>query len=274
MRDTPGQALTPFASRQVDIHAPRAVGTIVRRLREDGLVVVDGLVTREAVARFASRVMSVVPHPHGSADGVTVIRNTGADAHLIGRSGFGMGELEAHTDRSSVPQPPRLMLLVCLRPAAEGGVSLLADGRDVLGRLSKCNTQAAVRFSTPRTAYFGTGTGHASQVFTVQAKGRVSIRLRLDGLARWSPLVQPFLPALRSAITDCQGRLRLGPGQGYLLDNHRWLHARTGFTGDRLCVRVLGDPRTPFPDGFVPESRRVLLPGFAETPTEEFPGAF
>ncbi|MFE4977674.1 TauD/TfdA family dioxygenase [Kitasatospora sp. NPDC056651] len=37
-------------------------------------------------------------------------------------------------------------------------------------------------------------------------------------------------------------RLRLAPGHGVVLDNHRLLHGRTGFSGERLTLRALGDP--------------------------------
>ncbi len=119
-------------------------------------------------------------------------------------------------------------------------------------------------FTQPRTAYFGAGAVHASQVFTVRADGRVSVRLRQDGLARWNPIVHPCLPSLRRAITGCQRRLRLQPGQGYLLDNHRWLHARTQLAGKRLCLRALGEPRTPLREGFAANSIGVKLPRTTE----------
>ncbi|MFM9442607.1 TauD/TfdA family dioxygenase [Streptomyces acidiscabies] len=269
MRDAPSRPSPPFVSHFVDIRSRHAPSTITRQLRESGLVTVDGLNSRDAVARFASRIMSVVPHPHAAPDGLTVIHNTGAHAHRVGLGAFGKGELEAHTDRAGTPLPPRLMLLVCLQPAAEGGDSLLADGRDVFSHLSGSNAEAVVRFAEPCTVHFGSGSGHASQVFTVLPKKRVSVRFRVDGLARWSPVVQPYLPALRQAIEGCQRRLRLEPGQGYLLDNHRWLHARTSFVGDRLCLRALGDPRTPFPEGFSPDSPHIILPRLVSSAPEE-----
>lgn len=92
-------------------------------------------------------------------------------------------------------------------------------------------------------------------MFTEHSDGRVSVRLRLDSLARFSPIVQSYLPCLRSALSTYQVRLPLGAGQGYLLDNERWLHAREAFTGSRLCWRALGEPRFPLPNGFVPASR-------------------
>ncbi len=35
--------------------------------------------------------------------------------------------------------------------------------------------------------------------------------------------------------------VRLEPGQGYLVDNHWWLHGRTRFEGPREIIRILAD---------------------------------
>ncbi|WP_030570283.1 TauD/TfdA family dioxygenase [Streptomyces aureocirculatus] len=249
MRPAPIQ---PFARHLVDLSAPGAESAIADRLRSRGLVTVTGLTSRTAVLEFASRIMTVVPHPDSSADGLTTIGNTGRHAWRPGHAGFGAGELAAHTDRSSIPAPPRLMLLVCARPAATGGQSLLADGQAVYHDLLRHRREGLYALSRRHTAYFGAGDGHPGQVFTVHDNATVTLRLRLDGLVRFSPIVQPYLPQLRSAITRNQIGLPLAGGQGYLLDNHRWLHARTAFTGDRVCWRALGQARFPLPFGFTP----------------------
>ncbi|WP_328869651.1 TauD/TfdA family dioxygenase [Streptomyces sp. NBC_00287] len=260
MRTSPARPGTLFTSHYVDIRGPSAAASITTRLRESGLVTVDGLMSRREVLAFASNIMTIEPHPHSAPDGLTTIHDTGTQAHRAGFAGLGRGALEAHTERAGVPEPPRLLLLVCLRPATEGGDALLADGVDVLAGLCGRGRETAVALARPRTAYFGAGAGHPSQVFTAHPERRVSVRLRQDGLARWSPVVQPYLSTLRSAIAGCQRRLRLGPGQGYLLDNHRWLHARTAFSGDRLCLRALGHPHVPLLAGFAPDFPTVLLP--------------
>ncbi|MEV5873696.1 TauD/TfdA family dioxygenase [Streptomyces sp. NPDC052101] len=249
-----------FTDHYVNLRAPHASDDIAAQLRETGLVTLDGLTTRRAVLASASRFMAITPHPHGAPDGLTLIHDTGRHAYRAGFAGFGNGELHAHTERSGSPNPPRLILLVCLQPASAGGETLLADGLDVYARLVGQNRAVAIAFSQPRTAYFGTGTGHASQVFTIQADGRISIRLRQDDLARWSPIVRPYLPHLRSAVTASQHRLTLQAGQGYLLDNHRWLHARTRFAGDRRLLRALGEPCVALPNGFTPRRAASVLP--------------
>ncbi|MFJ3804612.1 TauD/TfdA family dioxygenase [Streptomyces sp. NPDC090088] len=254
-----------FSDHYVSLRTPHAQDVIAAQLRETGLVTLDGLTTRQAVLAFATRLMTITPHPHSAPDGLTLIHNTGSHAHRAGFAGLGNGGLEPHTERSGTPAPPRLILLVCLRPSTTGGETLLTDGREVHTRLMTTSREAAVALSQPRTAYFGAGAGHATQVFTVQPDGRISIRLRQDGLARWSPIVQPYLPALRTAIADTRHRLTLGAGQGYLLDNHRWLHARTRFSGERQLLRALGEPRTPLPTGFAPHPTVSVLRGTRPT---------
>ena len=253
-----------------DMFTPHRVGfgtpeVIEQRLRRTGLIVLDGLTSRAAVLDLVSQIMTITSHRDSDDDGLTTLRDTGYHAQRPGFAGFTSAELAPHTERSGTPAPPRLMLLVCDRPAEQGGECLLTDGRSVHIDLFTRHPEAVRVLSQPRTAFFGAGEGagggHPSQVFTAGPEGRVSVRLRLDGLARWSPLVQPYLSELRAAAVAHQITLRLGAGQGYLLDNTRWLHARAAFTGPRLCRRALGEPTFSLPPGFVPDQRTATGEG-------------
>lgn len=246
----------------VDTASSSAHELIAHQLADRGLVTLTGLTSRTAMLAFASRIMSVVPHRDSESDGLTTIRRTTRFAGRPGFAGFGTDELVAHTERSGTVNPPRLMLLVCARPADTDGECVLADGQLVHSRIREEEPDALQALSQLRSAYFGNGDGHASQVFTPHADGTVALRLRQDSLARFSPLVQPYLPRLRTAIAAEQIRLPLLSGQGYLLDNWRWLHARAAFCGDRVCWRALGEPRFPLPRGFTPLPIRAghLLP--------------
>ncbi|WP_369374163.1 TauD/TfdA family dioxygenase [Streptomyces sp. cg36] len=233
-------------------HTP--VSVLADHLREAGLVTVEGLATRAAVLRFTERIMEITPHRDSDPDGLTTIYDTRRHAHQTAYAGLTSSELAAHTERSGLPLPPRLMLLVCAHPAARGGECLLTDGQAVHADLAAHRPEALEQLSTPRSAYFGGGEGHNGQVFTPHAD-RVVLRLRTDALARWSPLLTPHVPQLLAAINRHQINLPLALGQGYLLDNTRWLHARNAFTGDRLCWRALGEPLAPLlplPPGFPP----------------------
>ncbi|GHF27727.1 hypothetical protein GCM10010218_05930 [Streptomyces mashuensis] len=250
----------PYTAHYVDVQASRAEEMVRERLRDTGMITLSGFTSRTIVREFASRIMNITPHRDSDPDGLTTLRDTRRHTHLAGYGGFGNGELTPHTERSGVPEPPRLMLLVCGTPAHSGGDCLLTDGRAVYADIAARRREAIVALSKERTAFFGGGDGHATQVFTEHPDDRVSVRLRLDGLARFSPTVQSYLPDLRSALITYQVRLPLDAGQGYLIDNQRWLHARESFTGNRLCWRVLGEPRFPLPRGFAPASRSAARP--------------
>ncbi|MEU2868638.1 TauD/TfdA family dioxygenase [Streptomyces olivoreticuli] len=249
----------PFTAHFVDIQSPRAEEVIQERLRDTGMIALSGFTSRVVVLDFAARIMNVTLHRDSDPDGLTTIRDTRRHTHLAGYGGFGNGELAPHTERSGVPHPPRLMLLVCGTPAYDGGECLLTDGRAVYTDIAARRRDAVVALSQPRTAFFGGGDGHTAEIFTHHPDGRVSVRLRLDGLAKFSPVVQSYLPHLRTALESYQVRLPLGAGQGYLIDNERWLHARAAFTGKRLCWRALGEPRVPLPRGFAPASRFTVV---------------
>ncbi|MEU3096460.1 TauD/TfdA family dioxygenase [Streptomyces sp. NPDC006967] len=115
-----------------EAHVTPLVGrtsAVMELLRARGVATVEGLDTRAKVLAFAQQVMTLVPHPDSDPDALTTIRDRGAASRRPGLAGLGTGELLAHTERSSLPRPPRLMLLVCQQPAATGGDVLLTDGR-------------------------------------------------------------------------------------------------------------------------------------------------
>ncbi|MBK3583649.1 TauD/TfdA family dioxygenase [Streptomyces sp. MBT57] len=222
---------------------------IPAQLREHGIVTIGQLGSREAVRGYADRVMTLWKHPDSDADLLTTIRESGHKAWRAGQAGFGRGELAPHTERSSIPRPPRLMMLVCLRRADAGGEVVLTDGQAVHEHLTRTAPEALEHMSRPGTAFYGNGGGHASQIFTPLA-GRAVLRFRRDQLVQFSPLIQRFLPHLDEAIAAHQRVFLLEPGQGYIVDNHRYLHARAAFNGPRECVRALGEPRFPMLPGF------------------------
>jgi hypothetical protein len=219
------------------------------RLRTDGLLTFDGLRTRANVVAASRMLLRMFAHPDSEGDGLTAIRDLGADRR--GRAGLGNGAVAAHTDQAQNPVPPRLLFIACITPAATGGASMLTDGRAVYETLASEDPEALDALGSSRAAFFGAGAGHSSAIFRRNGD-RVTLRLRQDELARFAPAAEPHLPALRAAIQAHTLGLTLRPGQAYLLDNHRWLHARTAFTGNRELLRALGDPVSliALPDGF------------------------
>ncbi|MBO0808702.1 MAG: TauD/TfdA family dioxygenase [Actinobacteria bacterium] len=214
---------------------------LIRQLRDNGLSRFEGVADRAALVEAAGWLMDIYPHRDSGPDGVTVIAGEG-DSALPGRAGFTSAELRPHTDRSSVPEPPVLLMMMCATDADHGGESFAVDGRLLHDVLAAEDTAALQALSRPRSALFGGAGGYLGSVFETTADGRVKVRLRLDELARYSPDVERVLPRLAALAAGNLVSFPLRAGQGYVLNNSCWLHGRTRFTGPRVMLRLLGDP--------------------------------
>jgi alpha-ketoglutarate-dependent taurine dioxygenase len=230
-----------------DISRPQGPARMSELLTAEGLALFHGAGSRTAVLQAASAIMALRPHPDADPDGITVITDRGAAGDLPGAAGFSRRELAAHTDGSRVPRPPALLMAVCAQPADTGGGSRFTDGLAVFGELATNCPQALTAFIRPRSVLFGGADGHHGSVLTPvsgtpTATARLHLRLRLDDLATFAPDLQPWLPVLQATIARHTITVPLARCDGYILDNHRWLHAREQFTGTRILYRMLGDP--------------------------------
>ena len=107
-----------FRAHHADILDPAQEPRVLALLREHGLVTFTGITDRTALAGVARRLMSIRPHRDAGPDGVTVITDTGTTGP--GYAAFTDAELIPHTDGTSLPDPPGLLLLTCQRPASQG----------------------------------------------------------------------------------------------------------------------------------------------------------
>jgi alpha-ketoglutarate-dependent taurine dioxygenase len=230
------------AFRPIGPLAEHVVDVLVSDLASTGLAMVEGVDDERTLLWLAGSLAVVAPHRDGAPNGITLLADRGRVAGHGGLAGFGAGALAAHTDRSSLPEPPGLLIVVCRASGRTGGESILADGQAVYADLARHSPGTLAALSVPRSVLFGGTAGHLGSVITHRPDGRVSLRLRWDSLARFSPGVSRVLPDLRAAVDRHTVEIALRPGQGYVIDNHRWLHGRRAFTGSRAVYRVLGDP--------------------------------
>jgi hypothetical protein len=150
--------------------------------------------------------------------------------------------LVPHTDGTSLPDPPGLLLLACQQPASHGGNTLLTDAARITATLARQYPDALRALSAPRAAHFGTADGYLGPVYEFADPGRARIRLRFDDLVRFSADATSVIPVLRAVITQYLHTIPLRTGQGLLVSNTRWLHGRDLYTGPRVMLRILGDP--------------------------------
>ncbi|WP_326920586.1 TauD/TfdA family dioxygenase [Actinophytocola sp.] len=228
--------LDPLRRHHAEKHAAPAV------LAEHGLILLDGIADSADLWRRARSIATIVSHRDSDPDGVTTITDLGSGYLRSGFVGFTSRALNLHTDGSSAAHPPGLLMTSCRQPATTGGECTLADGKAVYDDLADSEPDALRALGAPRSVLFGGATGHLGAIFTDMADGRVALRLRLDDLAQFSPDVSQWLPVLRAAIDRHTVTFTLKAGEGYILDNRRWLHGRQAFTGQRVLHRVLGNP--------------------------------
>ena len=246
-----------------DLSGPAGLAQVIGKLREDGLATFSGIPDRTILREVAERLLRVYPHPDAGPDGITAVTSRGDD-HRPGLTGFTSAELRPHTDRSGVPEPPLLVMLACAVSAEHGGESLMVDADRLYGALAAEDEEKLGTLSRPRSALFGGPGGYLGAIFEHDVEGRVSVRLRLDRLSRFSPDVTRMIPRLVALAEENTLILPLRAGQGYILNNSRWLHGRTWFSGTRTMLRILGNP---LPDLAI---RRGFMPSYARRGCGEY----
>jgi hypothetical protein len=227
---------------------------LVAELAAHGLVLLDDVTSADHLLRLAHSIATIVPHRDSDASGLTTIADIGGQVRS-GFAGFSACALNPHTDRSGIVNPPALLMMTCKQPASTGGECVVVDGKAVYDNLAEYHPKAAKALSAPQSTLFGGAAGCLSSVFSTTGN-RIAIRLRLDDLAQFSPEATRWLPVLRAAINRHATMFRLNTGQGYILDNHRWLHGRRALTGQRVMYRVNGNPlpHLDITPGFLPKT--------------------
>jgi hypothetical protein len=144
-----------FEVNRVDIDAADIARRVAAGLVRDGLVTFEAEPTRTGVLALALRLMVPRPHRDADADGITLICHQGELATRPGYAGFGAGALDPHTELSSAPRPPALLMLTCVRAASSGDASFIVDGAAVHAELVSQAPGVAAALARPRTAMFG-----------------------------------------------------------------------------------------------------------------------
>lgn len=205
-----------LARPSIDLHRPGGLDQLTDALRAQGLAVFTGVADRAEALQLARSLIMVRRHRDGDLDGVTTIAQRADVAQRPGFAGFSDRKLLPHTEGTTLPRPPGALILICARAAHAGGDSVLVDGREVYDEIARSDPAMLQVLCEPRSAYFGGGHGHLGSIFTPARDGRVTLRLRLDHLARLSPAAPPTqIGSGRSstATRRCSGppRARVSP---------------------------------------------------------------
>ena len=155
-------------------------------------------------------------------------------------------ELFFHTDRSGWDQPPGLLLTSLQVKSETGGESLLVDSQEVIEAIRIRHPKLLGLITDSKYSSFRNDDGiFVPRPIYDEATGILRFRFD-DGIQLSASLVDAF-PTLRALIYEFARPICLETGQCYIIDNHRFLHGRTSFTGERELLRTLVYPHVPAP---------------------------
>ncbi|MFJ8039851.1 TauD/TfdA family dioxygenase [Kitasatospora sp. NPDC096147] len=238
---------TELAESDWLVAADRPVAEVARRLWEGpGMAVVRGLelaglddgACLAAGRRYLGGLGAVRPEDAGRPGDGLVVAVAGQDP----------GGLDLHTDRAMHPGPPRLLGLLCVRPAASGGESVLVSGHAVHDAL--LGTRPEVLPDLYRDFHFGDEPDLERRYPVFRRRGgRLDVQYNRYWIGRGQrERGQPLtagqlagLDAFEEVLADpgLALRVRLRRGDLLVLDNAAVLHGRTAF-GDPPGAEAVG----------------------------------
>lgn len=212
-----------------------------------------GLDTDAILEALARRGLTVRGTHFGRIEDLRTDNTTNQNTDQLGYTDVAV---DLHTDQPFLEDAPRYQMLHAIRVADEGGENILVDARAATRYLRAVDSDAfRILTTTPITFHRKQAAFEkilTSPLLRVDAEGEL-LQVR-HSYFTFAPFTLPFdatEPFYRAyqrfarIIHDPahQWRVLLQPGDFVLYDNHRTLHARTGFRGPRWVRGVYFDAK-------------------------------
>lgn len=216
-----------------------------QRLRREfdrrGLILLKGIKNSEEFLLQLGSLGRIYHHYDSLPNGLTQIKHADdiETRENTNHLGFTQEALIPHTDRSGLINPPKLLAFWIEHQSKIGGASLFVDGQQLFDEVSLQDPDAIKALTRPCSVIFKSEKGLIEgSIFHLQ-EDNFFIRFRFDRLVYLSPDVASVMPRFLEVLKRCTIKKRLASDEGYLIDNHRWLHGRTHFSGARSAYRLL-----------------------------------
>jgi alpha-ketoglutarate-dependent taurine dioxygenase len=194
----------------------------------------------EEVEHEFKKLGPLATHPNSEGSSATPLVATGGRTYGRGERGFSNCSLLPHTDQSLRDPPLAYLALLCVVPAIVGGSSLFVDAKLVYGKLKREFPHYLEQLSDPELFFHRfDDTFSAVPIFSVTQCGRTIVRARLDELGFASLAGSEALLKFKEIVDEYTVNIQLKPGDGFILNNSRWLHGRLDFHGERKFLRYL-----------------------------------
>ncbi len=205
--------------------------------------------TERIVDAFARAGLRVISTHFGRIEDLRTDNTTNANTDQLG---YTDAPVDLHTDQPFIDSPPRIQLLQCIRPAREGGENYVVDAFAVARVLAAKDraqrellSRVPVRFHRKQKAFESLV---VSPILSESSRGNIvrysyftmePHNLPFEELEAFYRAYDRYARLVRDR--RYQVRFTLGPGDFLVYDNHRMLHARTGFSGSRWLRGIYFD---------------------------------
>jgi len=233
---------------QVDL--PGAMEQVVAAVAADGFAVVQPWDDQSSTFRSIAQCLGIVQsHARADEHGIT---GEGAPVNVEWKAfegeylGVASGDFLPHTDGSFLNglvhqdgafrrlEPPKMVLLQCMRKAEAGGENFLVDGQVVFDALARRHRNYLDTLMTPGCVVYCRDDLIALDcaVYERLPDGAIRIRYRYDSVSYVSDRASDAFHCLHHEFhmnSAYQRPLDLAEGQILLIDNYRMLHGRKSF---------------------------------------------
>ncbi|OXA59769.1 probable gamma-butyrobetaine dioxygenase [Folsomia candida] len=201
-----------------------------------GIVLVRNIKSEQSLTEISKHFGQVFNPRHGSPNGVANIHPD----HTLEGKGYTRTALLLHTDRSGMDNPPRFLITTVKKQSESGGHSTFVNGKHLQAQILSEDPKLFQLLRDSRMTQFQQE--DRSFKCLPMFYGESKIRCRFDDGIYFNHSLAEKLPHLMRHLAKLQVRVAFKEGEGYILDNHWWLHGRDGFNGDREVLRLLINP--------------------------------
>lgn len=210
-------------------------------IASNGIAFFEEDFNQEQFIEFGKKFGEIYLHRDSITNGITVVKSVINKENVdSGFYGLTSSSLFPHTDRSSLDEPPNILALYCKNQSGEGGESTLVDIKDVIEEMSKHSDIENHPIFEMNSAIFDDGkTSHKGSIIEKVKDGSYYLRFRNDEFGYFNSKIFPSIKMFQETVLNKKVTVKLNDGQGFIINNGRFLHGRNEFNGNREMWRLL-----------------------------------
>lgn len=258
LQESTGKKPTPLSLSLHRDSVPIDLGLLASQIAVCGYAVVQGAGhQRDQLAELATQFGNIQFHERSASDGVVEIESAPANGNTDAQfAGQGIAAFPFHTDGSYLDEirqidrdvfvrvnPPRGLVIQCVRPAQFGGNLVLCDGLAVSRAIQAESPRLFAELRRFDVASVCRG-GRICTKFPVFGYGSLGLKVRFrSDHFLWADAAGKF--AVEELVEryfqdeSFQTEVEMIPGDMVIIDNHRMLHSRKAIVGDTPQGRLM-----------------------------------